>query len=217
MAKKKSFRVSRVLADGTRRSPRPAPSNSNAIPVVSRLDRKRFVDEDERSLDSAAPTLDNSGDRFLVHSPCPGIQDLVTFSPSPDSDPNLIPLTKNRLEKCNTVSTNDQHAATVTDGNCEPKQKNMNANGSHPPQRQHTQPQQHRDRRSHVSDTVPSSNGISHGPMQSHIQVAKPYVFHQAIEGCLNDLGVAQAREDNIRLAGVRWIDDTRRALKLYV
>lgn len=55
----------------------------------------------------------------------------------------------------------------------------------------------------------------SNGRMTNHIQVAKPYVFQQAIEGCLRDVGVAQAREDNIRLAGVRWIDDVRRALKL--
>lgn len=99
--------------------------------------------------------------------------------------------------------------------NLSPKE-NMNANGAHHPHRPQQQVQAQRDRRSHGVD-LPVNNGISHGPMQSHIQVAKPFVFHQAIEGCLDDLCVAVTRDEQYRIAGVRWIDDVRKALKLYV
>ena len=53
------------------------------------------------------------------------------------------------------------------------------------------------------------------GPPTSFIQVAKPYVFEQTIQECLRVTGVSQAREDIIRLAGVLWIDNVRKALKL--
>ena len=92
----------------------------------------------------------------------------------------------------------------------------MNANGFQTLQRNQPPPQQPRDRKDHVTN-IGSTGLASHGSMASHIQVAKPFVFQQAIEGCLSHLGVAQNREDSIRLAGVRWIDDVRRALKLYV
>lgn len=92
----------------------------------------------------------------------------------------------------------------------------MNANGAHPQYRQQQQVQGQRDKRSHGVD-LPVNNGISHGPMQTHIQVAKPFVFHQTIEGCLDDLCVAVTRDEQYRIAGVRWIDDVRKALKLYV
>ncbi|KEF55172.1 uncharacterized protein A1O9_08826 [Exophiala aquamarina CBS 119918] len=55
------------------------------------------------------------------------------------------------------------------------------------------------------------------GPMPNFVQVAKSYVFEQEIQQCLKDNGVTQAREDNIRLAGVQWIENVRRALKLPV
>lgn len=53
------------------------------------------------------------------------------------------------------------------------------------------------------------------GRMPNYIQVAQAYVFEQTIQDRLKEVGVAQAREDNIRLAGVQWIDNTRKALKL--
>lgn len=61
----------------------------------------------------------------------------------------------------------------------------------------------------------PSTTGRRNGPLTNHVQVAKSYVFEQEIQKCLRDTGVSQAREDNIRLAGVQWIDNVRRALKL--
>jgi len=54
------------------------------------------------------------------------------------------------------------------------------------------------------------------GPPTSFIQVAKPYIFEQTIQECLKTTGVSQAREDTIRLAGVQWIDNVRKALKLW-
>ncbi|KIX96240.1 uncharacterized protein Z520_08018 [Fonsecaea multimorphosa CBS 102226] len=55
------------------------------------------------------------------------------------------------------------------------------------------------------------------GPLPNHVQVAKSYVFEQEIQKCLKENGVSPAREDNIRLAGVQWIDNVRKALKLPV
>lgn len=54
------------------------------------------------------------------------------------------------------------------------------------------------------------------GPATSFIQVAKPYIFEQTIQECLKTTGVSQAREDNIRLGGVQYIDNVRKALKLW-
>lgn len=53
------------------------------------------------------------------------------------------------------------------------------------------------------------------GRLPDYVQVAKSYVFEQQIQKALKDNGVSQAREDTIRLAGVQWIDNVRRALKL--
>lgn len=51
--------------------------------------------------------------------------------------------------------------------------------------------------------------------LTNYVQVAKSYVFEQEIQKCLRDTGVSPAREDSIRLAGVQWIDNVRKALKL--
>jgi hypothetical protein len=40
-------------------------------------------------------------------------------------------------------------------------------------------------------------------------------VFQQTIDERLRRIAVTQAREDNLRLAGVQWIDGVRRALRL--
>ena len=53
------------------------------------------------------------------------------------------------------------------------------------------------------------------GPMPNFVQVAKSYIFEQEIQQCLKDTGVTQSREDMIRLAGVQWIENVRRSLKL--
>lgn len=223
MAKKKS-RTTRRETKAHRQMVRLHPSNSNAIPIGSRQNRGRQDEE----VESYAIDAENwrvmedipDGDRILAHSLAnsrPGHQELLPTFPSLSLEPNLIPLTKNRLKTDERTTFDDKNAAPVTDRKIESEQEIMNTNGSHPTHRHQIQPHQSKDRRPNINDGLPSSNGISHGPMPSHIQVAKPYVFHQAIEGCFNDLGVTQDREDKIRLAGVRWIDETRRALKLYV
>ncbi|KAL1305349.1 hypothetical protein AAFC00_002245 [Neodothiora populina] len=53
------------------------------------------------------------------------------------------------------------------------------------------------------------------GPDPSFIQVANPYIFEQKVQGCLTALGSSEAKEDNIRLQGVLWIDSVRKALQL--
>ncbi|KKA20483.1 Cyclin [Rasamsonia emersonii CBS 393.64] len=54
-------------------------------------------------------------------------------------------------------------------------------------------------------------------PHPSFIQVAKPYVFEQTIQECLAATGVDPQREDSIRIQGVTWIDNVRKALHLPV
>ncbi|KAL3477949.1 Fructosamine kinase-domain-containing protein [Aspergillus californicus] len=49
----------------------------------------------------------------------------------------------------------------------------------------------------------------------SFIQVAKPYIFEQTIQKCITAMGVNALREENLRLSGVTWLDNVRRALNL--
>lgn len=51
----------------------------------------------------------------------------------------------------------------------------------------------------------------------SFIQIAKPYIFEQTIQDCFAAMGVNPLREESLRLQGVTWIDNVRRALHLYV
>ncbi len=61
----------------------------------------------------------------------------------------------------------------------------------------------------------PSADAGDPGPHPSFIQVAKPYVFQQKLEDCMIAIGVNEAKEDNVRLQGVTWIDNVRKALQL--
>jgi CTD kinase subunit beta len=67
-----------------------------------------------------------------------------------------------------------------------------------------------------VQSTDPAENGHV-GPHPSYIQVAKPYIFEEKLQECMAVTGVTEAKEDNIRLLGVAWIDSIRKALHLYV
>jgi CTD kinase subunit beta len=51
----------------------------------------------------------------------------------------------------------------------------------------------------------------------SFIQVAKPYVFEQTIQDCIQAMGVNPMREESLRLQGVLWIDNVRKVLHLPV
>jgi len=61
----------------------------------------------------------------------------------------------------------------------------------------------------------PSADTGDSGPHPSFIQVAKPYVFQQKLQECMTATGVNEAKEDNVRLQGVTWIDNVRKALQL--
>lgn len=87
-------------------------------------------------------------------------------------------------------------------------------NGAHPP----TGPRGEATVTTPASPATASSAGSAPkrpGQLQNHVQIARSYVFEQEIQSRLRENGVSQAREDNIRLAGVQWIDNVRRALKL--
>ncbi|KAL8728208.1 MAG: hypothetical protein Q9166_005556 [cf. Caloplaca sp. 2 TL-2023] len=67
---------------------------------------------------------------------------------------------------------------------------------------------------SHPSD---SSDVLQPGPHPSYIQIAKPYVFEPKIQECILAAGVTEARDEDIRLQAVAWIDNVRRAMHLPV
>ncbi|KAF7846200.1 hypothetical protein BT93_L4871 [Corymbia citriodora subsp. variegata] len=58
---------------------------------------------------------------------------------------------------------------------------------------------------------------VGNWPHPSYIQVAKPYIFEQDVQRCFVALETSEAKEDNIRLQGVSWIDTVRKALQLPV
>jgi len=60
-----------------------------------------------------------------------------------------------------------------------------------------------------------NGSAVPQGPHPSIIQVAKPYVFEQRLQKCMTEIGVTEAKEDTIRLQGVTWIDNVRKALQL--
>ncbi|KAJ5726621.1 cyclin-like protein [Penicillium malachiteum] len=51
----------------------------------------------------------------------------------------------------------------------------------------------------------------------SFIQVARPYMFEQTIQDCMQAMGMNPMREESLRLQGVSWIDNVRRVLHLPV
>lgn len=61
------------------------------------------------------------------------------------------------------------------------------------------------------------SKGNRVGPHPSFIKVAQPYIFEDDIQKSISATGVSPSKEDSIRLLGVAWIDNVRRALQLYV
>lgn len=59
------------------------------------------------------------------------------------------------------------------------------------------------------------SEGPQPGPHPSYIQIAKPYVFESRIQECMLAAGITEARDEDIRLQAVAWIDNVRRAMHL--
>ncbi|KAF2849769.1 cyclin-like protein [Plenodomus tracheiphilus IPT5] len=53
------------------------------------------------------------------------------------------------------------------------------------------------------------------GPHPSYIEIAKPYILQSRIQRCLSEVHMSDAKEDAVRLQGVAWIDQVRRALQL--
>lgn len=70
-----------------------------------------------------------------------------------------------------------------------------------------------------VVATVPrsqnGSGGAVVGPHPSFIQVANPYIFEQKVQLGLAALGSSEAKEDGVRLQGILWIDNVRKAMQL--
>lgn len=53
------------------------------------------------------------------------------------------------------------------------------------------------------------------GPHPSYIQVAKPFVFEQTVQDCLDTLGLVEAKDALGRVQGITYIDNVRKALSL--
>ncbi|KAI4910261.1 hypothetical protein J4E90_007694 [Alternaria incomplexa] len=53
------------------------------------------------------------------------------------------------------------------------------------------------------------------GPHPSYIEIAKPYILQSRMQKCLAEIHMSDAKEDAVRLQGVAWIDQVRRALQL--
>ena len=67
-----------------------------------------------------------------------------------------------------------------------------------------------------MSPTTPVSSAPKMiGPHPSHIVVARSYILEKNIRLLREQSGVPESREDNIRLQGVTWIDNVRRALMM--
>lgn len=228
MAKKSKALRNQRRNDQDKTRPQFQATGANSQPIISRLDRlspaieahyrkEGVPDSGSLGLNHDRNFLADFSSRDSWLQDCPSLPHL----PSPPRQISRLSSTTSGIST--QISTVTHHVPTVTnesEANESSVQIMMNVNGTHPPHRHqqpHSQPnsQVQRDRRPHVNDNTGANT--PNGPMPSHIQVAKPYIFHQAIEACISDLGVLQAGEDRIRLAGVQWIDNVRKALKLYV
>ena len=67
----------------------------------------------------------------------------------------------------------------------------------------------------HHTSMAPAAADDRVGPHPSYIEVAKPYILQSRIQQCLADINMSDAKEANVRLQGVTWIDNVRRALQL--
>ena len=62
-----------------------------------------------------------------------------------------------------------------------------------------------------------SGHDPSRGPHPSFIETAKPYIFESQVQDSLTLAGVSEAKDDGIRLQGISWIDNVRKAMHLCV
>lgn len=90
------------------------------------------------------------------------------------------------------------------------------------PPRQHPLQNLLRQMAANGAPPTPTGPAATHGQaaqrtrrLPNHVQIADAYMFQQTIDERLRRVGVTHAREDALRLAGVQWIDQTRKALRL--
>ncbi|KAK3045139.1 hypothetical protein LTS18_014480, partial [Coniosporium uncinatum] len=72
-------------------------------------------------------------------------------------------------------------------------------------------------RAAEMGPTIPANEIGAPGPHPSYIEIAKPYVFEQKLQEHMTKIGMSEAKESEVRLRGITWIDSTRRALQLPV
>jgi len=139
------------------------------------------------------------------------------YSHDTDIDSDTSPVTTSTNTNTNTVDlcSNFDHQHYPWRRSCSCQRGHGCDRPSHSGQSQEHGVQMRPSNGDHHSSRPSRSSGGGGGPMSNHVQVAKAYVFEQQIQKALHDTGVSQAREDSIRLAGVLWIDNVRRALKL--
>jgi len=69
--------------------------------------------------------------------------------------------------------------------------------------------------RADMGPTIPANENGTPGPHPSYIEIAKPYIFEQKLQEHMTRIGMSEAKESEVRLRGITWIDSTRRALQL--
>jgi len=70
-------------------------------------------------------------------------------------------------------------------------------------------------RAAEMGATITANEIGAPGPHPSYIEIAKPYVFEQKLQEHMTKIGMSEAKESEVRLRGITWIDSTRRALQL--
>lgn len=65
------------------------------------------------------------------------------------------------------------------------------------------------------AQTYEQVDGDHPGPHPSFIQLARLFISENKLQEELKAVGVPESREDAMRLQGVTWIDNTRKALRL--
>lgn len=120
------------------------------------------------------------------------------------------------------IAPEESHEDTPGLGNVEPEPNAGPAPEIESPPEQHPLFKLLQQMAANGAPPTPTGPAATHGHapprtrrLANHVQIADAYMFQQTIDDRLRKVGVTSAREDALRLAGVQWIDQTRKALKL--
>ena len=61
---------------------------------------------------------------------------------------------------------------------------------------------------------MPDSQKV--GPHPSYVELRRQFITEETIQDFFSNARITEAKEDSMRLQGVAWIDNVRKALKLW-